>query len=99
MKRNTLQSLYVKNLKYLYCAENQLVKALPKIVRSAGSQELSDAFASHLEQPKNHVMRLEDVFRRLGEAPKGQKCVAMEGIIQEGAEVIDDFEGDVLDAV
>jgi len=98
MMTNTFQSLYINHLKDLYSAENQLVKALPKMVKSAESQELSDAFRSHLEQTKNHVMRLEDIFQRLGETPKGQKCVGMEGIIKEGVEVMGDFEGEVLDA-
>ena len=98
MTTNTFQSLYVNNLRDLYSAENQLVKALPRMVKNAGSEELSEAFTNHLEQTKNHVMRLEEVFRRLGEAPKGQKCVGMEGIIKEGADVIDEFEGEVLNA-
>ncbi len=95
---NTFQSLYVNNLKDLSSAENQLGKARPKMVKSAESQELSDAFTNRLEQTKNHVMRLQDIFQRLGETPKGQKCVGMEGIIKEGAEAMDDFEGEVLDA-
>jgi ferritin-like metal-binding protein YciE len=98
MAHETLQTLYISELKDLYNAEQQLVKALPKLVKSAGSQELSDAFASHLEQTKNHVTRLEEIFQSLGENPKGKKCVGMEGIVKEGAETIDDFSGKVLDA-
>jgi ferritin-like metal-binding protein YciE len=98
MSSATLHTLYVNELKDLYSAEHQLVKALPKMVKSAESEELSDAFANHLEQTKNHVTRLEDVFENLQENPKGKKCVGMEGIIKEGAEVIDEFDGKVLDA-
>ena len=98
MAQETLHTLYVSELKDLYSAEQQLVKALPKMVKSAESQELSDAFANHLEETKNQVSRLEQVFASLGENPKGKKCVGMEGIVTEGAETIEDFEGTVLDA-
>jgi ferritin-like metal-binding protein YciE len=98
MAHEDLPTLYVSELKDLYNAEQQLVKALPKLVKSAGSQELSDAFASHLEETKNHVTRLEEVFQSLGKNPKGKKCVGMEGIVKEGAETIDEFDGKVLDA-
>lgn len=98
MAQETLHTLYVSELKDLYSAEQQLVKALPKMVKSAESQELSDAFANHLEETKNQVSRLEEVFASLGESPKGKKCVGMEGIVKEGAETIEDFEGTVLDA-
>jgi ferritin-like metal-binding protein YciE len=98
MAQETLQTLYVSELKDLYSAEQQLVKALPKLVKSAETEELSEAFANHLEETKNHVTRLEEVFESLGENPKGRKCVGMEGIVKEGAEIIDEFEGKVLDA-
>jgi ferritin-like metal-binding protein YciE len=98
MTHETFQSLYVSELKDLYSAEQQLVKALPKLVKGAETQELSDAFANHLEETKNHVTRLEEIFQSLGENPKGKKCVGMEGIVKEGAEVMDDFDGKVLDA-
>ncbi len=98
MAQETLHTLYVSELKDLYSAEQQLVKALPKMVKSAESQELSDAFANHLEETKNQVSRLEEIFASLGENPKGKKCAGMEGIVKEGAETIEDFEGTVLDA-
>lgn len=98
MAQETLHTLYVNELKDLYSAEQQLVKALPKMLKRAGSQDLSDAFANHLQETKNQVSRLEQVFERLGEIPKGRKCVGMEGIIKEGGETIDEFEGSVLDA-
>jgi len=98
MAQKTLLTLYVSELKDLYSAEQQLVKALPKLVKSAETDELSEAFANHLEETKNHVTRLEEVFESLDENPKGKKCVGMEGIVKEGAETIDEFEGKVLDA-
>lgn len=98
MAQDTLQTLYISELKDLYSAEQQLVKALPKLVKSSETQELSEAFSNHLEETKNHVTRLEEIFESLGENPKGKKCVGMEGIVKEGAETIDEFEGKVLDA-
>jgi ferritin-like metal-binding protein YciE len=97
MAQETFQRLYVSELKDLYSAEQQLVKALPKLVKSADTQELSEAFSNHLEETKNHVTRLEEIFESLGENPKGKKCIGMEGIVKEGAETIDEFEGKVLD--
>jgi ferritin-like metal-binding protein YciE len=98
MPQQTLQNLYISELKDLYSSEQQLVKALPKIVKNVESQELSDAISSHLEETKNHVTRLEQIFASLGENPKGKKCVGMQGILEEGEETIDEFEGSVLDA-
>src|ERR1700756_5015967 len=97
MADQTLQTLYVSELKDLYSAEQQLVKTLPKIVKAVESEELSDAIANHLEETKNQVSRLEQIFESLGENPKGKKCIGMEGIVKEGAETIDEFEGKVLD--
>lgn len=97
MAQETLQTLYVSELKDLYSAEQQLLKALPKLVKSAETQELSEAFSNHLEETRNHVTRLEEIFESLGENPKGKKCIGMEGIVKEGAEMIDEFEGKVLD--
>lgn len=98
MARETLQTLYLNELRDLYSAEQQLVKALPKMAKNAESQDLGDAFTSHLEETKNHVARLEQIFESLGESPKGKKCAGMEGIVEEGAETIDEYEGSVLDA-
>src|ERR1700740_957895 len=97
MADQTLQTLYVSELKDLYSAEQPLVKTLPKIVQCVESEELIDAIANHLEETKNQVSRLEQIFESLGENPKGKKCVGMEGIVKEGAETIDEFEGKVLD--
>jgi ferritin-like metal-binding protein YciE len=99
MLDNNFKKLYVDELKDLYSAENQLVKALPKMAKAASSNELRQGFENHLKQTKGHVERLEKIFRSLGESPKGKKCMGMEGLIKEGAEAIDeDFEGAVLDA-
>jgi ferritin-like metal-binding protein YciE len=99
MQNDSLKKLYVDELKDLYSAENQLVKALPKMAKAASSEELRQGFEEHLEQTKGHVERLETIFRSLDESPKGKKCVGMEGLIKEGSEVIgEDFEEAVLDA-
>src|SRR5215468_7221346 len=98
MPNETLETLYIDELKDLYSAEQQLVKALPKMAKNAETEELSEAITNHLEETKNHVMRLEEIFQKLGENPKGKKCIGMEGLIKEGAEVMDEFEGKVLDA-
>lgn len=98
MPQETLHDLYVNELKDLYSAEQQLVKTLPKLAKNAESEELSQAFNNHLEETKNQVSRLEEVFERLGENPKGKKCVGMEGLIKEGSEAMEEFEGSVLDA-
>ena len=99
MSNESLQKLYVDELKDLFSAENQLVKALPKMAKAASSNELRAGFEKHLEQTKGHVQRLEEIFQSLDESPKGKKCVGMEGLVKEGSEVIEDgFEDAVLDA-
>ena len=99
MKLDTLQKLYVEELRDLYNAENQLLKALPKMAKAASSEELKNAFEKHLEQTETHVERLEQVFEELDQTPKGKTCRAMKGLIQEGSEILEE-EGDpsVLDA-
>jgi len=98
MTNESLKELYVDELRDLYSAENQLVKALPKLAKAATSEELSAAFEEHLEQTKGHVQRLEQIFESLGESPKGKKCVGMEGLVKEGSDLTGEFEGVVLDA-
>ena len=99
MPDKTFKKLYVDELKDLYSAENQLVKALPKMAKAASSDELRQGFEDHLKQTKQHVERLDEIFRSLDESPKGKKCAAMEGLIKEGTEVMEeDFEDAVLDA-
>ncbi|PYK31062.1 MAG: ferritin-like domain-containing protein [Verrucomicrobia bacterium] len=99
MKLNTLQKLYIEELRDLYSAENQLLKALPKMAKGASSEELADAFNKHLEQTETHVERLEEIFEELDESPKGKTCHGMKGLVEEGSEILDE-EGDpsVIDA-
>lgn len=99
MANEELKELYIDELKDIYNAETQLVKALPKMAKSSNSEELRQGFEEHLEQTKGHVQRLEQIFKSLGESPKGKKCKGMEGLIEEGSEVMDeDFEGSIMDA-
>lgn len=98
MADNGLKELYIDELKDLYSAENQLVKALPKMAKAATSPDLQAGFEEHLEQTKGHVQRLETIFEQLGQSPKGKKCKGMEGLIEEGSEAIEEYEGDLLDA-
>jgi len=94
-----LRELYIEELKDLYNAENQLVKALPKMAKAASSDELRQGFEEHLEQTRGHVQRLEEIFQALGESPKGKKCKGMEGLVEEGSEVMkEDFDGALMDA-
>jgi len=99
MPQKGLKELYIDELKDLYSAENQLVKALPQMAKAATSTKLRQGFEEHLEQTKGHVQRLEQIFESLDESPKGKKCKGMEGLIEEGSEITEeDFEGPVLDA-
>jgi ferritin-like metal-binding protein YciE len=92
MPAETLQDLLVEELKDLYSAENQLVKALPKMAKAANAPELSEAFEEHLEETKGQVERLERIFEGLEGSPKGKKCVGMEGLIEEGKEIISEHD-------
>lgn len=99
MELDTLEALYVDELKDLYSAENQILKALPKMIKAARHPELKTAFTTHLRQTENQVKRLERIFQGLEQSPKGKKCHGMEGVIEEGAELIKEKpEPDVLDA-
>ena len=99
MAMDSLKDLYVDELKDLYSAENQLVKALPKMAKKASAPELKRAFQSHFEQTKVHVDRLEKIFKGLGEKPNGKTCKAMKGLVEEGKEIIEeDGDDSVLDA-
>ena len=99
MKLDTLEKLYVEDLRDLYNAENQLLKALPKMAKGASSPDLKDAFETHLKQTESHVERLEQIFAQLDESPKGKTCHGMKGLIEEGSEILkEDGEDSVLDA-
>jgi ferritin-like metal-binding protein YciE len=99
MKLHSLEELFHEQLRDLYDAEKQLVKALPKMAKASSSHELRSAFEEHLEQTKGHVERLEHVFGLIGKKAKVKTCAAMEGLIEEGSEMIGaDAEPMVLDA-
>jgi ferritin-like metal-binding protein YciE len=95
----TLEDLFLDEIRDLYDAEKQLVKALPKMARASSSEELKEAFTAHLEETQGQVTRLEQVFEELGQKARGKKCAAMAGLITEGQELIDSMEpGPVRDA-
>ena len=99
MKMETLQELYLEQLKDIYDAENQLMKALPKMAKAATNEELRAAFEQHLEQTQEHVSRLEQIFEELGEKAKGQKCKGMQGLLEEAKDMMEeDADEDVMDA-
>lgn len=88
MKLESLHILYIKELRDLYHAEKQILKALPKVIESTGSSELRTALSHHLEETKGHVTRLEQVFQMHNEEAKTETCKGMEGILDEGKEVL-----------
>jgi ferritin-like metal-binding protein YciE len=98
MEINTLKDLYVEELKDLYSAEKQLVKALPKMAKAAKTKQLQDAFRNHLKETEQHVARIEKICQELGVSPRGKKCVGMEGLIEEGSEMINEANDEALDA-
>jgi len=99
MKLDSLKKLYLEELRDLYSAETQLVKALPKMVKGASSAELKQAFGDHLEQTKEHVERLNEIFDQLDEKPTGKTCKAMKGLIEEGSEMLQEGgDESVIDA-
>jgi len=91
-----LRELLVEELKDLYSAEKQIVKALPKIVRGCASEELKAAITEHLEVTKGQVTRLEEIFEQLGEKAKGKPCKGMEGLLEEGSEALQEGEKGTL---
>jgi ferritin-like metal-binding protein YciE len=92
-KPKTLDDLFEDTLKDIYYAENKILKALPKMAKAARSRELKAAFEKHLKETEGQVVRLEKVFKTIDMAPKGKKCEAIEGIIEEGSEIIKEFKG------
>ena len=95
----TLEKLYINELRDLYSAENQLLKALPKMAKGASSAELKEAFENHLAETETHVERLEQIVKDLEENPKGKTCHGMKGLIEEGSEILEEEgEESVLDA-
>lgn len=99
MSAENLREALVEEIRDLYNAEKQLVKALPKMAKGAESDELREAFEQHLEETEGQVARLERVFELLDEKPRGKHCAGMAGIVEEGSEKLqEDMEGSVLDA-
>jgi len=99
MQMENLTDLLKEDLKDVLHAENQILKALPKMIKAASNEDLASAFEQHLEETKVHVERLEQVMESLGMPIRGKACKAMQGIIEEGKEVMEeDMEDDVMDA-
>ena len=99
MPLNSLEDLYWESLRDLYNAENQILKALPKMIKAASHPELQSAFEEHLEQTEGQVERLDQVFKLLGVPAKGKKCEGMAGLLEEGKKVMEeDAEPSVMDA-
>jgi ferritin-like metal-binding protein YciE len=99
MQKDSLRELYIDELRDLYNAETQLVKALPKMAKASANDQLRQAFEEHLRQTTEHVSRLEQIFGQLEEKPSGKKCLGMEGLVKEGAETLkEDFPEEIKDA-
>jgi ferritin-like metal-binding protein YciE len=99
MKLKTLEDLYMDELKDLYSAERQVLKALPKLTRAATSSDLKNAFSTHFRETELHAQRIEAIFEDHAVHPKSKKCVGMQGVLEEGEELLEEkAEADVLDA-
>ncbi|HYJ32380.1 MAG TPA: ferritin-like domain-containing protein [Candidatus Binatia bacterium] len=99
MQIDSLEKLFVDQLKDVYNAEKQIVRALPRMSKAAGNEELKEAFDTHLRETEKHVDRLEQIFKDLGKNPTGKKCMGMEGLIEEAKELLnEDVDEEVLDA-
>ena len=99
MEKDSLRELYVDELRDLYSAETQLVKALPKMAKASSNDQLRQGFEEHLRETSEQVSRLEQIFDQLGEKPSGKKCVGMEGLIKEASQLMkEEFSDEVKDA-
>jgi ferritin-like metal-binding protein YciE len=96
MEMSSLQDLYVDELRDLLNAENQIIKALPKMAKKASNPELAQAFQEHLEQSKTHIERLNQIFQNMDQKPRSKKCKGMEGILEEGKEFMEEAETEEL---
>ena len=92
-KEKKLEDLFLDTLKDIYYAERKILKALPKMARAASSPELKAAFEKHKDQTEGHVERLQQVFEAMGKRAQGKTCEAIEGIIAEGEEIMEEFKG------
>lgn len=93
MVEKGLNDLFYDTLKDIYFAERQIYKSLPKLAKAAQSQELKATFLKHREETQGQIERLELVFEELGKAARGKTCEAIKGLLEEGEEIIDDYEG------
>ena len=99
MALDSLHSLFLDELKDVYHAEKQLVRALPRLAKAASDPNLKDAFTKHLKETQGQVQRLERVFRELGQTPRAKKCEGMAGLVEEGKQILEeDGEPAVIDA-
>ena len=99
MSVDTMEKLFIEELKDLYSAENQITKALPKMVKAATSNDLKKAFENHLKETEEQIERLVKICEMMGASPKGKTCNGMKGVLEEGSEVLKEIEaGGVRDA-
>src|SRR5665213_2547884 len=96
MSVETLQELLIDELKDLYSAEKQIVRALPKLVKAASSPQLQEALVSHLEETRGQVARLEQIAELVGKKLTGKSCVGMKGVLEEGSEVLEDTDKGII---
>ncbi|MBS9478906.1 YciE/YciF ferroxidase family protein [Ancylobacter radicis] len=99
MAEKTLDTLFHETLKDIYYAERKILKALPKMARGAQSPEMKKAFEAHRDETEGQIERLQQIFEMIGKRPQGKTCAAIEGILEEGEEIMDEFKGEpALDA-
>lgn len=98
MAAKSLNELFVEELRDMYDGENRLTRALPRMAKAAEHPELRAAFTTHLRETERQITRLEQVFRAVGEKPRGKKCDGIMGIVEEGKAAMDELDGAVLDA-
>ena len=99
MALDSMEELFLNELKDVYNAEKQIVRALPRMAKAAQSPDLQRAFSKHLRETEGHVQRLERIFKALGKTPRGKKCKGMEGLLEEGKEILEeDGAPEVIDA-
>lgn len=93
MADKTLDDLFYETLKDIYYAERKILKTLPKMARAAQSEKLKAAFLQHKDETEGHIERLQDVFEIIGKRPRAKTCAAIDGIVEEGEEIMDEFKG------
>lgn len=99
MEVESLQELLIEEMRDIYSAESQLTKAMPRMAKKATSPQLKRAFETHLRETEGQIVRLQKIFEKLGKKPTGKKCAAMEGLLEEGKEMMgEDMDDDVMDA-